>query len=339
MKAMASNQNISWFYQRFKEDSLELSPEFQRNPVWQQPQKDYLIETILLGLPIPEIYYVTRINPKGESIYVVVDGQQRLRTVIEFVNNEHIIKSPVRNFADVRKFNDLSDTEKQRIWRYPIVVRDLEDSSDDDVRDLFQRLNKYSFVLNDQELRNARFKGEFLKLIEKLGEKEFWTGSGIFSANDIRRMLDLEYISILLTSLIGGIYNRKERINEFYVQYEDEFDEANYYSSYFTDMLETIDSIFPNIRRTKWKNKVNFYSLFLCIDTLKIKKDDQETLTKLKSALGEFESQLEIAKNTPEESEPRFLGYLDAATFGTNDKEKRIRRHKILSEYLKSIIR
>ena len=67
MKAIASNQTITWFYQRFKENALELSPDFQRNPVWQQPHKDYLIETILLQLPVPEIYMVNRIKPTGES--------------------------------------------------------------------------------------------------------------------------------------------------------------------------------------------------------------------------------------------------------------------------------
>ena len=338
MKAMASNQNISWFNRRYKEDSLELSPEFQRNPVWQQPQKDYLIETILLGLPIPEIYYVTRINPDGESIYLVVDGQQRLRTIIEFVNNEFEVKHPIKNFPNVKIFDDLSDPEKQRIWRYPMVVRDLEDSSDEDVRDLFQRLNKYSFVLNDQELRNARFKGEYLKLVQELGEHEFWTSSGIFSANDIRRMLDLEYISILLASLISGIFNRKERVDEFYVMYDDEFEESNYYKNYFMKLLEIINSIFSDIRKTKWKNKVNFYTLFLCFDALKIDKTGKATLDKLGNALTTFEDNIEIAKISPEDSEEKYQEYFDAATYGTNDKEKRIRRHKILSDYIKKVL-
>ena len=93
MKAMATNQTIQWFYQRFREESLILSPEFQRNPVWQQPQKEYLIETILLDLPMPEIYVVNRISPEGESHYIVVDGQQRLRTIIEFIQ---AIPSPKR---------------------------------------------------------------------------------------------------------------------------------------------------------------------------------------------------------------------------------------------------
>ena len=101
---------------------------------------------------------VNRIKPEGESTYVIVDGQQRLRTILEFISGEIEIKSPVKDHENIRNFSDLNDTQKQRFWRYPIVVRDLEDSSDDEIRSLFQRLNKYAMVLNEQELRNARFK-------------------------------------------------------------------------------------------------------------------------------------------------------------------------------------
>lgn len=334
MKAIASIQTITWFYQRFKENALELSPDFQRNPVWQQPQKDYLIETILLQLPVPEIYMVNRIKPTGESTYVIVDGQQRLRTILEFVNLELELRKTPLNHSSVRKFTDLSDEEKQRFWRYPIVVRDLEDSSDDDIRNLFQRLNKYAFVLNEQELRNARFKGVFLKTVENLGEHSFWTTSGLFSANDIRRMLDLEYIGILLTSMIGGIYHRKERLDEFYVMYEPTFDEANHYIERFESILEAIEAILPNIRKLRWANKADFFAMFLCLDQLNPDTSDTELINKIRSGLLNFEALIQKAKNEPDQVDQKFKDYADAATVATNDKDRRLKRFRILKEYL-----
>lgn len=335
MKAIASNQTITWFYQRFKEDSLELSPDFQRNPVWQQPQKDYLIETILLQLPVPEIYMVNRIKPTGESTYVVVDGQQRLRTILEFVNLELELRQAPQNYPSIRKFTDLSDEEKQRFWRYPMVVRDLEDSSDDEIRNLFQRLNKYAFVLNEQELRNARFKGSFLKTVEKLGEHSFWTISGLFSANDIRRMIDLEYIGILLTTIIGGIYHRKERLDEFYVMYEPGFDEANHYIERFGATLEAIEAILPNIRKTRWANKADFFTMFLCLDQLNTDTSDTESINIFREKLLNFEVMIAKAKNEPDQVEQKYKDYSDAATVATNDKDRRLRRFRILNEYLR----
>ncbi len=108
MKSLATNQNVSWFYQRFQEESLELSAEFQRNPVWLKPQKDYLIETLLLDLPMPEIYVINKVTSIGESSWIVVDGQQRLRTILEFVIGELKVDIQVEQYNHIHYFNDLT---------------------------------------------------------------------------------------------------------------------------------------------------------------------------------------------------------------------------------------
>jgi len=184
-----------------------------------------------------------------------------------------------------------------------------------------------------KSLRNARFKGQFLQTIKNINEHDFWVTSGLFSANDIRRMLDLEYISILLVTLISGIFNRKERLDEFYGMYEDEFEDSAFYQNQFERIIENIEEILPDIKRTKWKNKAYFFALFLCIDELKIKKEDPKTVY---NALTAFEKKVQAAKTDPENADENFAQYLDAATYGTNDKEKRFRRFKILRDYLKS---
>jgi hypothetical protein len=291
-----------------------------------------------LELPVPEIYMVNRIKTSGESTYIIVDGQQRLRTILEFVNLELVLRKTPLKYPSIHKFSDLRDEEKQRFWRYPIVVRDLEDSSDEEIRGLFQRLNKYAFVLNEQELRNARFKGEFLETVEKIGQNPFWTTSGLFSANDIRRMLDLEYISILLTSMIGGIYHRKERLDEFYGMYELGFDEANHYIERFENNLNFIEIILPAIRKSRWSNKADFFTLFLCLDQVNLDVTNPELILKFKMALPAFELMVEKAKNEPEEVEQKYKDYADAATYGSTDKDRRLKRFKILNEYLQAMV-
>lgn len=334
MKAMATNQNIAWFYQRLKEESLELSADFQRNPVWLQPQKDYLIETILLELPVPEIYIVNRVTAEGESKWIVVDGQQRLRTILEFVSNTLEVTITTPPFIGITKFFDLSDEQKTKVWRYPIVIRDLEDSADDNVRDLFQRLNKYSMTLTDQELRNARFRGQFLKVINGLAENEFWTTAGLFSANDIRRMLDLEYISILLSTMIGGIYNRKDRLDEFYTMYEREFDEQEFYIMRFTKVIEIVNALLPEIKRTRWRNKSEFYTLFLLIDGHPEAFDTPGKISNAVVKLNEFEEKMTLIRETSDQGTLELQDYLDASTYATNDKEKRVRRLKLLKNFM-----
>ena len=83
-----TNQTISWFVKRDVADELTIQPAFQRNPVWSNAQKAYLIDTILKGYPIPEIYMQFSTDATGDDEYILVDGQQRIRACLEFVEDE-----------------------------------------------------------------------------------------------------------------------------------------------------------------------------------------------------------------------------------------------------------
>lgn len=337
MKGMASNQNIAWFYQKFKDDLLELSPKFQRKRVWLPIHKDYLLETIFRELPIPEIYYVNKINAEtGESIIEIVDGQQRIGSILDFATGQYTIQNPIHGFENIKTFNNLSADQKQKFWQYKLNVRDLEDAKESEIRCIFRRINKYSFPLNAQELRNARFEGQFIQTVEKISENSFWLNSGIFSANDFRRMLDLEYIGILLSTLICGIYNRQDKLDECYVQYEREFEQADEFVEKFKNIIKTIERVLPDIKKTNWCTKSNFFTLFIVIDQLKIDHQNKDALQKLQQGLEEFMSGVEEARLNQDVVIIPFSEYAEAARAGTNDKEIRVRRHKILIDYLKN---
>jgi hypothetical protein len=85
MRFEAGTQTISWFQKEYKESTITLRPPYQRKPVWAARQKCYLIESILYGLPVPEIFVHETTNPEGETLHAVVDGQQRIRTVLQFL--------------------------------------------------------------------------------------------------------------------------------------------------------------------------------------------------------------------------------------------------------------
>src|SRR6266849_3820895 len=81
-------QSISWFQDQYKACRLELRPPFQRKPVWTDKQRSSLVESILMNIPIPEVYVQVTQNNEGGELYGVVDGQQRLRTILQFVGIE-----------------------------------------------------------------------------------------------------------------------------------------------------------------------------------------------------------------------------------------------------------
>ena len=80
-----TTQTVSWFNGRLTADELVLKPLFQRNPVWTPKQKSYLIDSILRGYPVPEIYLQTTEDEDGNDRHIVVDGQQRIRACLEFL--------------------------------------------------------------------------------------------------------------------------------------------------------------------------------------------------------------------------------------------------------------
>ena len=220
-----TSRTVAWFKKAFDADELDFTAPFQRNPVWSDRQKAALIETILLEYPIPELYMQELIDASGVERHVVVDGQQRIRAVLSFLGGEYELdeESPV---APGLSFEDLKRNDRKKIFEYGFVVRTLPEMPDDELRDIFQRINRNTVTLNQQELRHATYWGPFIRTMEEIADIEFWGNSGVFSANDRRRMLDVEFISELTIAYLNGPQNKKKTLEEFYQQYEVAFDQA-----------------------------------------------------------------------------------------------------------------
>jgi Protein of unknown function DUF262 len=225
-------------------------------------QKASLIETILLEYPIPELYMQQLIDSEGRQMHIIVDGQQRIRSVIEFLSGEFELDEENPRWGGLA-FEDLSLEDRKRIYEYDFLVRLLPEMPDTEVRAIFQRINRNTIALNAQELRHATYWGPFIRLMEDISDDEFWSLSGIFSANDRRRMLDVEYISELAVAVLNGLQNKKKNLEEFYQLYETQFDDAETLKSLFTRVLGEIGQILPDISKLRWKKKSDFYTLFL----------------------------------------------------------------------------
>ena len=165
---------ISWFRDRNIEHSLILKPPYQRKPVWSYLQKAYLLDTIIKKYHIPEIYIHRETDENGISVYNIVDGQQRIHTILDFISGEDLHLSDKYNseYADYC-FSDLPQSVQSEFWGYLLYVREITNASEEDVRNMFRRMNKNVVPLNAQELRHATYSGEFIKLMENLSEDEY----------------------------------------------------------------------------------------------------------------------------------------------------------------------
>ena len=253
-----THRDVAWFKQAHELKQLQMKPPFQRNLVWTPKQKSFLIDTILNSYPVPELYMQDITNEDGSKVYIVVDGQQRITACLEFINNQFQIDpkdSP--SFAD-STFDDLTVEQKKKIYSYSFVVRLLPEMSDPELREIFSRLNRNNVVLNAQELRQATYWGEFLQTMNEIAGNDVWRGLGIFTANDVKRMLDVEFISELTIAAIHGVQNKKLTLDKYYELYEEEFPEKQDTKFTFDIVTREIISILPNISKTRWSKKTDF---------------------------------------------------------------------------------
>lgn len=259
-----THRSVVWFKKTYDSGDLEIRPPFQRNPVWSLRQQSSLIDTILLEYPIPEIYMQELTDPEGNQKQVLVDGQQRIRAVLSFIGGDFELEEESPHWAGL-SFEDLSIADRKKLFEYNFVVRLLPEIPDEEVRVIFQRLNRNTTTLNAQELRHATYWGPFIKLMEEISDFEFWSDAGIFSANDRRRMSDVEFISELAVAVLNGLQNKKKQLEEFYQQYETKFDDAERLRNVFVQVLGEIGQVLPAISKTRWRKKSDFYTLFVTL--------------------------------------------------------------------------
>lgn len=303
-----THRSVIWFKRAFDAGELELKAAFQRNPVWTEKQKSYLIDTILNEYPIPELYVQEVTDEYGNQKYIVVDGQQRIRACLEFIEGEYRLSNEESPQWANLSFEDLTSQERKRIYEYDFVVRQLPEMPEEQLRAIFQRLNRSVAVLNQQELRHATYWGRFIKAMESIAEYDVWSTLGLFSANDVRRMLDIEFISEITVAFLHGIQNKKEDLDRWYAHYEQEFEDEPRVIATFQTVLGEIHQAIPNFTRTRWRKKSDFYTIFLVlanhVDELPLPSDKRFRLGVL---LTEFSSEVNLFQKNPDNIE-RFSG-------------------------------
>ena len=337
MDSSAANQKISWFRKEEESGTLILSPHFQRRPVWTEEQASYLIDTILCGLPIPEVYIRSSSTPAGDTNYEVVDGQQRIRSVLKFGSNDlELVGENVGERWLGKYFEDLTDPEKTAFWDYKIVVRDVTGASDLEIRDLFKRLNIHSVVLNDQELRHARFSGHFIKTMEALADDPWWLESRIVNLRQVRRMEDVEYISELFIGLIAGPQDKKKSIDKYYEDFDAAMPNQSEWVEKFEHTRDFIKKLFPAPELKRWSGKSDFYTLFLAVAPLveRSTRLSSSSKKKLLSVLSRFRSDVDQAKRKDNKKKfPKNVSdYAEAVSRAATDLGRREARLQILED-------
>ena len=226
------------------------------------------MDSIIRGKPFPKVLLREHLSgTTRKTIREVVDGQQRLRAIIEFVDGAFRV-SRVHNpdFAG-RYFTQLTDDTQRGILTYRISTDCLENISDEEVRDIFVRLNTYGVKLNRMELLNAEFYGDFKTSSFMMGNEfsKFWLDNRVFSESRISRMADAELAAELLAVLADGIQDTT-RMTTHFREWDDTFPSRPKHEQSFRRVMDTIGAIFDDaLAQHEFRRPVLFYSLFCSI--------------------------------------------------------------------------
>ena len=328
-------QTISWINGRRNDATLEISPKFQRRPVWLAKERSELMDTICSGLPFPEIYIqVVTDVASGQQRHVVVDGQQRITSILMFIDG--LVNLPDRPVWDGKTMRELSEQQLEKFWGYKVVVRMLNNTSDGEIRDLFTRLNTNNLALTDQELRNARYQGKFKAACERLADNPFFQSINLFTPREVRRMVDVEFVSELLLQSVEGLTNKKDLLEDAYANYDEDFPLEAQHEEEFNATIQLIRSITTPENAALVKAKSNFYSLFgACLAyyraTGKTYFENPEAVIAAVREL--FAAAKSFAPEAPDPDE-RVRDYYDAVSRAASDKGRRAKREEILGQVI-----
>ena len=241
------NYSVRDFEEWEERQELELAPKFQRRDVWNPKAKSYLIDTIIRGKPIPQLYMRQTVVPKGRRTRrEIVDGQQRLRAVLGFIKDGFKLSRAHDKKLGGRVFSELDNATQTDILRYEFVVDLLQDMPDRQVYDLFARINTFSEKLRPQELRNARYFGDFKSCVYELAItfKGFVETNRVFSPKQVLRMAEAEFISELLLAMEDGPREgKKVIIDAAYAKYDGRFPNRERHEKRFVETIDAIGAI------------------------------------------------------------------------------------------------
>lgn len=248
---------VNKYLDGFENGTSELFvPFYQREFVWSETQQSRFIESLLLNLPIPYIFVADLSSDESdinnnEGRLEIVDGSQRIRTLVSFFENKLVLKGLSKlTEANGFKYCDLSIPRQKRFNRKTVRMIELTESTDDEARrEIFDRLNSGGTEIKPMEQRRGVSEGEFLQLIEKCSKNELFVR--ICPISEVRKKLqEASELVLRYFAYCDQYLSFKKRVDEFLNQYLEEqnkkctTESLQDYEDKFFNMLKFVEKYF-----------------------------------------------------------------------------------------------
>jgi hypothetical protein len=316
MKFRIEIWTIEQIIDSYADGELDLNPPYQRRFIWALRDQQTLIDSVLRGIAIPNLFLYETNN----GIFEMVDGQQRTRTILGFYEKKF------KTFEG-RLYNE--EVHGKNFLNYEIPVTVIERLDEDESIDAFYALvNNTGVHLNRPELLKAEFfDTRFLALVTELADTSEFQSLDIFTDASTKRMNDIDFVSELVTFLIEGNTDKKIKVDR---AFENDINTTEYRSlkQNFKSVIRVIqifNSRFP-IRKTRYKQRNDFYTIFgFVYNNIDLQ---EQTLLYFYSVLLKFNDHINPSN---EHCEP-FQEYAFHCVSQSNSKKARDERSHILNE-------
>lgn len=316
MKFRIEIWSIAQLKAKYDDNALNLNPPYQRRFIWSIKDQQTLINSILRGYAIPNIFL--KQNKTGS--FEMVDGQQRTRTILGFMDKQF-------NTFDNQPYNPEIHDKIFSDYFIPITIIEKM-SNDESIEEFYALVNKSGIHLNRPELKKAEyFDTNFLKLVTSLSNKSSFKKLDLFTDLSSKRMNDIDFVSELVTILLEGNSDKKIKVDK---AFENDISDDTYkrLEKEFLQVLSIIELFNKRyaLKKTRYKQRNDFYTIFGFIN--KNISINPETLLKFYELLLKFNDDISPSN---EKCEP-FQLYAFHCISQSNSKTARDFRLKIFEE-------
>lgn len=302
---------------KYKASQLDLNPPYQRQFIWSKKDQQILLRSVLNGIAIPNIF----VQEARANNYFMVDGQQRTRTILAFVNHA------LETFEGI-KYNPKTHDPILKSYKIPVTIITKLDH-DETIEAFYALVNKAGIHLNRPELKTAEyFDTRFMKLIKELADLDDFVKLGLFSDATTKRMTDEDFTSELLSLLKDGVSDKKISVDRLYEKDITSKEAADLKKEFkrVVKVFKQLNESVQALRKTRYKQRNDFYTLFGFVHGLK--KMPLAFTKHVYKLLVLFDQHI-VPSN--DECEP-FQQYAFHCVSQSNSKSAREERAKILAE-------
>jgi hypothetical protein len=344
MDIVAGGFTVASFCEGLNEGKIQVDRRYQRsNQIWPVTAQSFLIESVLLDFPVPKLFLhqkTDRVSRK--TVRYIVDGQQRTEAIWSFFKDDLRLAGTLETVeARGRTYSELAPEFQDRFLSYGLTVDEFVNTSEEEVREIFRRINSYEVPLNPEEQRHARWQGSFKWYIYHLSRELdlHWLRLRVFTDKQLVRMADMKLLAEVSHALLNGITTtNKTSLDSLYRQYDGEFAAAQSFSTAILKAFDLLDG-FPSLEDSPLSKTYSLYSLLLAIiavqnplETLPLPSKSRLRLASTATIERNLSILADVVEN--EQSDGPYARFFRATDKGTNVKSARQTRFDYFVEAL-----